>query len=104
VRASALDGLFAREDGSSKVILPICHKVNATDISRFSPLLAGKLAISKHRGLEVDADGIMRALFNGDQIRSVQLDAADHVWELLKHLRAQMLAARSSWELRYSAY
>lgn len=41
-----LDGLVAREDRRGKVILPIWHNVNASDILKFSPMLADKVAVS----------------------------------------------------------
>ena len=67
-----LDGLVAREDGRGKVILPIWHKITATDIGRFSPILADKLAISTDRGLPVVATSILQAVSNSeDQVNPI---------------------------------
>jgi hypothetical protein len=42
-----LDGLFARETASGdKVILPVWHRVTKDDVTRFSPMLADKVALS----------------------------------------------------------
>lgn len=100
-----LDGLVAREDGRGKVILPIWHKITATDIGRFSPILADKLAISTDRGLPVVANSIAQAVNNSEaQANPIQFSAANHARELLAKLRTQMLTADSSWELRQTVY
>lgn len=100
-----LDGLVAREDGRGKVILPIWHKITATDIGRFSPILADKLAISTDRGLPVVANSIAQAVNNSEvQANPIQFSAANHARELLAKLRTQMLTADSSWELRQIVY
>jgi hypothetical protein len=97
--------LVAREDGRGKVILPIWHKITATDIGRFSPILADKLAISTDRGLAVVANSILNAVNNSeDQVTSIQLNASNHERELLAKLRTQMLSAYSSRELRQTVY
>ncbi|MGH8546750.1 MAG: toll/interleukin-1 receptor domain-containing protein, partial [Gammaproteobacteria bacterium] len=100
-----LDGLVAREDSREKVILPIWHKVTATDISRFSPILADKLAISTDRGLPVVANSILHAVNDSDdKVNPIQLHASNHERELLARLRTQMLTADSSWGLRQTVY
>jgi formylglycine-generating enzyme required for sulfatase activity len=57
-----LDGLAAREVGSGKVILPVWHNVTWEDVRRFSPMLAGKLAVSTAKGLDAVVEEILRAL------------------------------------------
>jgi formylglycine-generating enzyme required for sulfatase activity len=57
-----LDGLAAREDGSGKVILPIWHNVTREEVSRFSPTLADRLAVSTAKGLDAVVEEILRAL------------------------------------------
>jgi hypothetical protein len=100
-----LDGLVARESGREKVILPIWHKVTATDIGRFSPILADKLAISTDQGLAVVAKSILQAVNNSEhQVKPIQLNVATHERELLARLRTQMLTADSSWALRHTVY
>lgn len=100
-----LDGLVAREDGRGKVILPIWHKVTNTDVGRFSPILADKLAISTDRGLAVVANSILQAANSSeDRANPVQFHASNHEREVLARLRSQMLTADSSWELRQNVY
>jgi hypothetical protein len=44
-----LDGLFAREEGGTKVILPIWHNVTKEDVAGSIPTLAGRLALETNR-------------------------------------------------------
>jgi hypothetical protein len=57
-----LDGLFARENGKNKVILPVWHNVTANDVLKFSPMLADKVAISTTRGIVSIANTIASAV------------------------------------------
>jgi TIR domain len=57
-----LDGLVAWENGSEKVILPVWHRTTADDVKKFSPILAGKLAVSTDRGLEAVVRAILDAV------------------------------------------
>lgn len=57
-----LDGLVARDDGSTKVILPVWHNVSREQIAKFSPTLADKLGVSTSSGIERVADEIERAM------------------------------------------
>lgn len=41
-----LDGLVAKDAGEENMILPIWHNVDFDDVSEYSPILAGRLAIS----------------------------------------------------------
>jgi hypothetical protein len=41
-----LDGLFAIEDNGQDVILPIWHKISKNEVSRYSPTIAGILALN----------------------------------------------------------
>jgi hypothetical protein len=59
---SELDGLFARETSTTKVILPVWHQVNADLVRGYSPILAGRLAVSTDKGLSEVAKQIMRAI------------------------------------------
>lgn len=47
-----LNGLVTREVEGRKVILPIWHRIGATEVGRYSPILADKLAVSTEKGLE----------------------------------------------------
>lgn len=55
-----LDGLFARETNGQKVVLPIWHDVDAADVSHYSPILAGRLAMKSSDGMKA----ILSALRN----------------------------------------
>jgi len=57
-----LDGLVARESEGIKVILPVWHQVDAGTIREFSPILAGKLAVSSDQGLDHVAQELLRAI------------------------------------------
>jgi hypothetical protein len=46
-----LGGLTALNAKSNKIILPVWHKVNRSDVERFSPILADKLSVSTYDGL-----------------------------------------------------
>ena len=47
-----LNALVEREVVGVKVILPVWHNVTHSDVAKFSPILADKLAISTSRGIE----------------------------------------------------
>jgi hypothetical protein len=57
-----LDGLTAREVNGKKVILPIWHNLTKEDVLNYSPTLAGKLAVSSSKGLDVVVQEILKAL------------------------------------------
>ncbi|HEY6551314.1 MAG TPA: toll/interleukin-1 receptor domain-containing protein [Solirubrobacterales bacterium] len=58
-----LDGLTTREqNNASKIILPVWHRVSATDVTKFSPPLADKRAVSSEKGVTAVVDEIERAL------------------------------------------
>ncbi len=57
-----LDGLFAREDNGDKVILPVWHKISRNEVQAYSPMLAGRIAISSAAGLEKVANELLRAI------------------------------------------
>jgi hypothetical protein len=47
-----LDGMVARENLSGeKVILPVWHRVTKTQVTKFSPMLAGRLAGNTKNGI-----------------------------------------------------
>lgn len=47
-----LDGLFAKEIGQEKTILPVWHDIEHTDVLMHSPLLADRIAIKTIEGLD----------------------------------------------------
>lgn len=58
-----LDGLLAREEGTSKIILPVWHGVDFSAVRRFSPLLADRLAVNSTGTIATVAEAIARAIF-----------------------------------------
>ena len=56
-----LDGLFAREIGDAKVILPVWHNISAERIRSFSPMLADRLATRSSDGLRRVVDDLVAA-------------------------------------------
>jgi KaiC/GvpD/RAD55 family RecA-like ATPase len=57
-----LDGLAARESKGEKVILPVWHNVDAAYVRRFSPTLAGLLAVSTSNGIDHIVAEVQRVL------------------------------------------
>ena len=57
-----LDALVARESGGIKVILPVWHGLSQEDIVRYSPLLAGRLAVHTSQGLDQVSAAVLRAV------------------------------------------
>jgi hypothetical protein len=63
-----LDGLVAREDGKSKVILPVWHGVTREDVGKFSPTLADKLAANSAAGVAAVAEVLHKAIARSSAI------------------------------------
>lgn len=57
-----LDGLTQRDDGKSKVIIPVWYKVSADDVRAFSPILADKLSIYSSGSVNGVVAKILRAI------------------------------------------
>lgn len=57
-----LDGLFSRDMGVKKVILPVWHKVTADEIKGYSPLLAAKSAAVTSHGIEQASEKLLIAM------------------------------------------
>jgi len=58
-----VSGLTAREISEKrKIILPIWHGVDLERVTRYSPLLADRLAVSSSKGAEVIAEDILQAI------------------------------------------
>ncbi|MGC1210815.1 MAG: toll/interleukin-1 receptor domain-containing protein, partial [Micromonospora sp.] len=56
-----LAGLIAREAGDS-LILPVWHRITASDIAKYSPILADKLAASTSTGISDVVNRIVKAM------------------------------------------
>jgi uridine kinase len=70
-----LDALVAREDGCSKVILPILHNFTHKGVANHSLLLADKLAANTKEGIDIVALQIADAVRGED--RSVDLNVSE---------------------------
>jgi len=57
-----LDGLFAKETYSGKVILPVWHNIDQAGVSKRSPMLADRIAAITSKGLDVVVREIMRVV------------------------------------------
>lgn len=100
-----LDGLVARENGGNMVILPVWHNLSAEEVARYSPLLAGKIAVSTSHGLSHVASSVHQAVMRPATIEtSAASRLASIEGERLARIRRNMLTSRSSWELHRSMY
>jgi len=77
-----LDGLAALERGGVKKILPVWHNVTRDDILRYSPMLAGKVAVSTSKGFDTVVREIIR-LFS-DRFQELLRSFDNQVEELNK--------------------
>lgn len=59
---SELDGLFARETISRKVLLPVWHDLTVEEVKNYSPILAGRFAVNTVDGLDKVVKKIMHAI------------------------------------------
>lgn len=96
-----LDGLVARENDSTKVILPIWHKVSRDEIVKYSPILADKLAAPTSKGLGYVVDQVVNAVGRvdnrkpsdkyeeerprGRDVDELVVDMLDRIMELSDH-------------------
>lgn len=102
-----LDGLFAREDGSEKVILPVWHKINRDDVISFSPTVADKLAVSTENSIEYVAQKVLEAV----QRQSENSESQQQGMKLelqreaeLAHIREDLLLSHSIRDLQITLY
>jgi hypothetical protein len=72
-----LDGLFALETTTRKIILPVWKDVSQDDVTRFSPILAGRLATNASEGIDKVVNDLRRAVEVSDRVREVS--ASDSV-------------------------
>lgn len=66
-----LEALWQREDNRRKVLLPVWHRISKDRVAQFSPLLAGRFAVSTNDGLERVLSEILKAV-GGSRKRSAQ--------------------------------
>lgn len=99
-----LDALVSREDGGDKVILPIWHRLNHDEVRDFSPLLAGKLAVSTSGGIAHVAEKVRQAISVAADDGQVVASSEPPEDELLQRISQQMLSAPSLHDLRRTSY
>jgi hypothetical protein len=73
-----LDGLAAREiSKGAKVILPIWHNITKEQVEKYSPSLAGRLAVSTTAGLQTVVEQIMAVVNStSEQAKSEELSVS----------------------------
>ena len=85
-----LDGMFALETQSRKIILPIWKGVTEDDVKQYSPLLAGKVAVSASQGLPKVLEEIRLAVNVSERKRELGvLDGAAQRVKTLQHTLAE---------------
>lgn len=84
-----LDGLTARETNERrKVVLPVWHKLTLEELNKFSPTLAGKVAVSTELGLEFVAATILRTIRKEDTAKlDIPSGKTEKHRELMRQLR-----------------
>jgi hypothetical protein len=66
-----LDGLFALESTTHKIILPIWKEVSLEDVTGFSPILAGRFAANASEGIERVVREICKAVQVSNRTRVI---------------------------------
>lgn len=101
-----LDGLFAREDGSGKRILPVWHKVTKAQVVSFSPPLADRLGVPTSKGIDHVVKEILRAV-KPESVASVLTPTpkarAVAKTKLVKEAKSRSPSA-STWVMLSSSY
>jgi TIR domain len=79
-----LDGLFALETTTRKVILPIWKDISAEEVRKSYPVLAGRFALHASEGVENIVAAIRAAVESSERTRELTIlgSARDHVREL----------------------
>ncbi len=95
-----LDGLFALETQSNKIILPIWKDITEDEVRAFSPILAGRLAVSTTAGLQKVLEEIRLAVTYSERQR--ELSAVDVAVQRVKAFR-ETIADKRRVELLLSS-
>jgi hypothetical protein len=102
-----LDGLFSRDDGKEKFILPIWHNINYFDVLNFSPILADKIAVTTDMGIDYVVNQIVKVV-NQKSNSNIQHSKIDDIENLineeLSKIRRSMLSAKSYRDLSLTKY
>jgi len=83
-----LNALFALEEKDRKVILPVWKGMDAEEVKKYSPILAGRVAARSDDGIEKVVTEIGRAISFFERGRTVEVA---HIGK--QHLRASIAAA-----------
>jgi hypothetical protein len=78
--------------------------VSAADILKFSPLLAGRVAVSTSQGLAHVASRVFDAVRRDEFTVNPQTSVKETEADLLRRLRSQMLISKSASDLRSGLY
>ena len=95
-----LDVPFALETQSRKIILPIWKGVTKEDIAKYSPLLAGKIAVSASHGLPKVLQEIRLAVSYSERTR--ELSVLDVATQRVKALEQTLANKQRERELLWS--
>lgn len=57
-----LDGLVAREEDGTKVVLPVWHEITALEVRSCSPMLADRLAVPSSRGVQTVVQELLQVI------------------------------------------
>lgn len=82
-----LDGLAAKERDGKKVVLPVWHKINREHVLKFSPTLAGRLAVSTERGIDKIVEEVLRAVKPSKTRKPAKVSATKRLKELISSLK-----------------
>lgn len=84
-----LDGLFTREMGGRKVILPIWHEISSAEVKSKLPILAGKVALKSSDGINSVARSLVEVirpkLLKLDVQRGLAFEATDSFIDVAKN-------------------
>jgi tetratricopeptide (TPR) repeat protein len=72
-----LDGLATRERDGTKVILPVWHEIDQSEVARFAPMLAGRMAARSSEGLAQVVKSLTQAMPDCSVIQAQQSTATD---------------------------
>ena len=95
-----LDGLFARETRSRKMILPIWKDITEDEVKAYSPILASRLAVSTTAGLTRVLEEIRIAV--GVSKRQQELTALDIAAQSVEALRQTVVEYQHAEQLSRS--
>jgi hypothetical protein len=94
-----LDGLVARERDGINVILPIWHKVKISDVVKYSPILADRIAANSSEGIESVTEKILIAIKNKSE--STAIDSSEYYRDLSREEVDVLISALNNQGIIY---